>query len=76
MKRPSEHLRGVSPASRVSGYTLVEGLALDTPDGAWIAALPQSIPQSSPLPPAPFVRPPRELSLLESDRDSPKSSLS
>src|SRR5215469_11861027 len=67
-----EHLRGVSPASRVSGYTLVECPALDILDGAWIAALPQSIPQSSLSPPVRFVHPLREMSPSESDIDSPK----
>ena len=72
MKRPSEHLRGVSPASRVSGYTPVECPALAIPGSAWIATLPQSSPQSSLSPPAPFVHPPRERSPSESDIDSPK----
>lgn len=71
-----EHPKGVSPASQVLGYTLVECQARDIPGGAWIATSPQSIPQSSPLPRLQFVRPPRELSPSESDIDSPKLSLS
>src|SRR6476646_5475269 len=63
---------GVSPASRVSGYTLAECSALDIPGGAPIEAWLQSIPQSSPSPPAPSVHPPRGPSRSRSDIDSPK----
>src|SRR5215469_12712837 len=71
-RRHKEPLRGVSPASRVSGYKLVEYPALDIPDGAWIATFPQSTLQSSLSPPVRFVHPPREMSPSESDTDSPK----
>ena len=54
-----EHPTGVSPAFRVSGYTLVGCSALGIPDGERIEASPQSRPRSSPSLPAPFVHPPR-----------------
>src|SRR5215472_5500063 len=71
-----ERPKDVSPAFRVLGYTLAECLAPGIPGGAWIAAFHQSIPQSSPLLPVRFVRPPRERSPSESDIDSPKLALS
>src|SRR5215469_12506602 len=76
MKRPSERPKGVSPASRVLGYTLAECPALDISGGAWIATFPQSTPQSSPSPPAQFAHLPRDMNPSESDTDSPRLSFS